>query len=286
MQLLSASVLIPFLVLIIVSIILFWNGQSCSQIPLILTNDCHLSLIESDHFICESNNIWNERKTVYQTQDKENMMKRQSNIFFLTNWEPNFHCSHARRIGKMGDGGKWVCDPYRLKSRLDCLVYSVGSNGDFSYEIDMKKTMPHCEIHTFDLNLYVCPKNICIFHQITFGNGINPKGSKNWTTILQELNHIQRKIDILKIDIEGGEYIFFPLLMQSPASSLPQQILVEIHPNDPNTIHAFFELFRKHHYVIFNKEPNLIAGHRYFEYAFLKLNPSFFDSLPVISRKK
>ncbi|CAF1037787.1 unnamed protein product [Rotaria sordida] len=106
----------------------------------------------------------------------------------------------------MGDGGKWVCDPYRLKSRLDCLVYSVGSDGDFGFEVDMKKTMPHCEIHTFDQNQYSCPNGICIFHQITFGNGIHPSGSKNWTTIIQELNHTQRKIDILKIDIEDVIY--------------------------------------------------------------------------------
>ncbi|CAF4735542.1 unnamed protein product, partial [Rotaria sp. Silwood2] len=200
-------------------------------------NDCHLSLIESDHFICESNHVWNERKNVYQIQDKKNMMKFTSNLFFLSNWEPNFHCSHARRIGKMGDGGKWVCDPYRLKSRLDCLIYSAGSKRDFSFENDMKKTMPHCEIHTFDKNLYTCPQNICIFHQITFGNGTHPNDSKTWATIIQELNHVQRKIDILKIDIEGGEYVFFPLLMQASTHSLPQQIFVEIHPNKPNKIH-------------------------------------------------
>ncbi|CAF3100695.1 unnamed protein product, partial [Rotaria sp. Silwood2] len=133
MQLSSVSLLIPFLLLIIASIILFWNGKSYPQISLILMNDCHLSLIESDHFICESNHVWNERKNVYQIQDKKNMMKFTSNLFFLSNWEPNFHCSHARRIGKMGDGGKWVCDPYRLKSRLDCLIYSAGSKRDFSF---------------------------------------------------------------------------------------------------------------------------------------------------------
>ncbi|CAF2874970.1 unnamed protein product [Rotaria sp. Silwood2] len=286
MQLPSASLVILFLVLIIVSIILFWGEQSCSKISSIFSGNCHLSLSESDDFICEPDNVWNERKNVYRAQDKENMMKRQSNIFFLTNWEPNFHCSHARRVGRMGDGGKWVCDPYRLKSRLDCLVYSVGSNGDFSFEVDMKKTMPHCEIHTFDQNRYVCPKDICIFHQITFGNGTHPPGSKSWTTIIQELNHVQRKINVLKIDIEGGEYFFFPLLMQASANSLPQQILVELHPIDPNMIHGFFELLRERHYVIFNKEPNLIAGHRYFEYAFLKLNPLFFKSLPASSGTK
>ncbi|CAF3342166.1 unnamed protein product [Rotaria sp. Silwood2] len=277
MQLLSAKLPVGVLVLVIVSIIFFWSGQSYFKMPLIFTSNCHLSLTESDDFICEPDNVWNERKNVYRAQDKENMIKRESNIFFLTNWEPNFHCSHARRIGRMGDGGKWVCDPYRLKSRVDCLVYSVGSNGDFSFEVNMKKTMPHCEIHTFDRNRYVCPKGICIFHQITLGNGTHPKGSKSWTTIIQKLNHIQRKIDILKIDIEGFEYLFFPLIMQASASSLPRQILIELHPSDPKVIHGFFKLLRKHHYVIFNKEPNLIAGHRFFEYAFLKLNPLFFQ---------
>ncbi|CAF5157758.1 unnamed protein product, partial [Rotaria sp. Silwood1] len=64
------------------------------------------------------------------------MVKRTHHIFFLSNWEPNFHCSHASRIGNMGDGGKWVCDLYRLKSRRDCLIYSAGSHGTFSFETE------------------------------------------------------------------------------------------------------------------------------------------------------
>ncbi|CAF5065772.1 unnamed protein product, partial [Rotaria magnacalcarata] len=47
---------------------------------------------------------------------------------------------------------------------------------------------------------------------MTLGNGTDPNNSKSWTTILEELGHTQRKIDVLKIDIEGGEYSFFPFL--------------------------------------------------------------------------
>ncbi|CAF4563524.1 unnamed protein product [Rotaria socialis] len=179
----------------------------------------------------------------------------------------------------MGDGGKWVCDPYQLKFRFDCLVYSVGSNGDFGFETDMKKTMPHCEIHTFDQNEYTCPNDICTFHRITFGNGTHPNGSKSWGAIIKELNHDKRKVDILKIDIEGAEYSVFPAILTSAANSVPQQILVELHPNHPTSRHAFFELLREHHYVIFSKEPNMIAGNEFFEYAFLKLNSQFFTSI-------
>jgi len=204
-------------------------------------------------------------------------MKRKNPIFFLSNWEPNFHCSHSRRIGKMGDGGKWVCDLFRLKTRSDCLIYSAGSSGDFSFEIYMKQFMSHCEIHTFDKNLYQCPNNTCIFHQTTFGNGVSPEGSKSWEMIIKELKHTNRLIDVFKIDIEGGEYDFFSSLFKSAKTSFPRQILVELHPKDAKDIHIFFELLRANNYVIFNKEPNLIAGPKFFEYTFLKLNSRFFQ---------
>ncbi|CAF2922543.1 unnamed protein product [Rotaria sp. Silwood2] len=204
------------------------------------------------------------------------MITRPDTFYFLTNWEPNFHCSHARRVGARGDGGKWVCDPYRLKSRHDCLIYSIGSSGDFSFEIEMKKIIPHCEIHAFDQNSYVCPMNTCKFHQVTFGDGIQPNGSKNWPTVVGALNHTNRLIDILKIDIEGGEYSFFPLLLNSSRSSLPRQILIEIHPISVSIIHDFFNRMRNNNYVIFSKENNLLGGPYFFEYAFLKLNSRFF----------
>jgi hypothetical protein len=243
------------------------------------SSDCSLSLIESDHFICESDYLWAERKKIYRRQDSENMIKRTDSIFFASNWEPNFRCSHASRMGNMGDGGKWVCDLFRLKHQSDCLVYSVGSNGDFSFESSMKNIMPHCEIHTFDSNLYKCANQTCFFHQVKFGNGTHPKGSESWETVVGNLGHGNRSIDILKIDIEGGEYDVFPSMLGSTKTSLPRQILVEIHPKDANDIHKFFEELRAKNYVIFNKEPNLGAGPAFFEYTFLKLNPSFFRNV-------
>ncbi|CAF3528945.1 unnamed protein product [Rotaria sp. Silwood1] len=282
--------IVQLAVIFLLSILSIWFYQSCSQSTVLQptvslsfvsqnSSDCQQSLLESDGLICESNAAWNERKHIYRIQDKENMMKRKDAIYFLSNWEPNFHCSHARRMGAMGDGGKWVCDVHRLKARHDCLIYSVGSRGDFTFEIDMKKTIPQCEIHTFDKNLYSCPNKACSFHQLMFGTGIEPNGSKSWMTILQRLNHTNRSIDILKIDIEGGEYSFFPLLFNSTKSLFPRQILVELHPINVTLVHGFFELLRSNNYVIFNKENNLLAGPYFFEYGFLKLNPQFFHSI-------
>jgi hypothetical protein len=267
-----------FVILVIV-IFFLYKIQSChwSLSSFLKSNDCIKSLRESDDFICESEELWYERKELYRIQDELNMKKLPSSPFFLKNWEPNFHCSHARRIGVMGDGGKWVCDLFRLRARSNCLLYSAGSKNDFSFEIEMKNNLPNCEIHTFDVNLYECPKNVCVFHQLRLGNGKSLNTSKTWQMIIKQLEHQNRVIDILKIDIEGGEFEFFPTIFQFSDKFYPQQILVEVHPKQTMETHYFFELLRKNNYVIFNKEPNLLVRGTLFEYAFLKLNPRFFE---------
>ena len=74
---------------------------------------------------------------------------RQPGLFYQNNYEPDFVCQHEQRIGQLGDGGKWVCDPHRISGQKDCLVYSVGSNNDFSFEKSILEDIgQHCEIHT------------------------------------------------------------------------------------------------------------------------------------------
>jgi hypothetical protein len=88
---------------------------------------------------------------------------RKGNIsaFYQTSYEPNFSCAFEYRIGKLGDGGKWICDLCQLKRRIEkqlgisaiesdksasasdssiqkCLVYSVRSNGDFSFQSSLQ----------------------------------------------------------------------------------------------------------------------------------------------------
>lgn len=260
-------------------IVLFYTIRSYSPtVRSISIAGCSKSLVESDNLICESDRLWNQRKTIYRFQDQLNMKKLPNSLFFLTNWQPNFHCAYTRRIGRMGDGGKWVCDFFRLQTRTDCLVYSAGSNGEFSFEIGMKQYAPNCEIHTFDSDVYTCPQNVCTFHQARLGNGDPPEDSKNWPMILDELGHRNRSIDVLKIDIEGGEFAFLSTIFKLPKKHHPRQILVEIHPQPFNVMHGLFELLRTNDYVIFYREPNLIAGPTLYEYAFLKLNPLFFQT--------
>jgi hypothetical protein len=139
----------------------------------------------------------------------------------------------------------------------------------------MKKYLPNCEIHTFDVRLYKCPTNVCIFHQFWLGDGRSPN-SKTWTMVIKELGHENRSIDVFKIDIEGSEFKFFPSIFEASEASYPRQILVEIHPKTAPDTHRLFDLLRTNNYVIFSKEPNVLMRATLFEYAFLRLNSQFF----------
>ena len=63
---------------------------------------------------------------------------------------PDYNCPLLKeRVGRIGDGGKWVCG---LRSNVmhgrRCLVYSLGSAGDTSFE-DALLSSTGCEVHTF-----------------------------------------------------------------------------------------------------------------------------------------
>ena len=251
-------------------------------------SQCSLSLLESDGWFCELIFDWKQRKKNHRLQDKRNRMTDTPLMFFQNNWEPTFQCAFERRLGNVGDGGKWVCDIHRLtnKNNGTALIYSFGSNEDFSFERAVKEELPNAEIHTFDRQRSTCPENVCVFHQAFLGNG-RVAGTKSLLMIIDELGHRQREIDVLKVDIEGSEFSLFEDFFQTVKNNrntapYVRQILFEIHfPNEKGDepclqIHRLFELFRRNHYVIFHKESNLYAPTTIFEYALLRLNRAFF----------
>lgn len=252
------------------------------------THDCHLSLLDSDQFFCELDDDWIRRKELFVLQHQRNRFLNTPSMFFQDNYEPTFSCRFEQRLGLNGDGGKWICDVYRLKQASSCLIYSLGSNGEFSFENQTKQDLPHCDIHTFDVREFNCT-DLCTFHPMKIGDGNN--GTKTLSMIMSELNHTNRFIDILKVDIEGAEYEFFDDLFNTTGDHLSdniRQILVEIHLSrirrqvnnvtiyEYDKIHQLFDLFHSNHFVIFHKEVNLYSPHSAFEYSFIRLNKNFF----------
>jgi len=253
--------------------------------------DTALSMRDSLGFIAEPEQAWLMRKQIHRDQIKHEILapndcltpcpEGYGHIWFQEHHEPSFHCEFAERIGVMGDGGKWVCDPERIRTAVrsgqeKCLVYSVGSNGDFSFEQSVLDQISYdCEIHTFDpekKDTWKPPTGVQ-YHSVALGNASADNTTKPLAQIVKDLGHVGRKIDLFKIDCEGCEWDTFKSWFGSGVDL--RQILVELHWHSGANL-GLFEFLRDQGYVIFNKEPNTLGCQgECIEYAFLKMSPSF-----------
>jgi hypothetical protein len=182
---------------------------------------------------------------------------------------------------KRYDAPKFVCavDLIAEKNKEDpCLVYSVGSDNKIDFEVAVS-TFLGCETHTFDPTLkstFVGDK-FAIFHP--WGIGIDGKQSEfEWTskgieTIMKELGHLNRTLDILKIDCEGCEYEAMADLFEAIAAGRIKvnQIQVELHGILFDRVERFFEAADKAKMRVFHKERNHwgCAGYKCLEYALI-----------------
>jgi len=157
---------------------------------------------------------------------------------------PNFACPRLKKVGGLGDGPKWTCDPDRLFTGSSsiggadaadaaprppsqrCLVYSIGSNGNYRfedalYELAVASGKEPCEIHVFDPGNYdrddLQSKNVYYHKWGLTGSGdidspIVPRGATemySFQQIRRKLGHVNRTIDVFKIDCEGCEWYVF-----------------------------------------------------------------------------
>lgn len=245
-----------------------------------------LSMKESFGFINESDVNWQRRAIVHKAQMEVQhaLTGRCDNCpapqWYTLHYEPSFSCAFERRMGQAGDGGKWVCNPHRIAELVNagqpCLVYSIGSNGNFVFENAVHAAIPGCEIHTFDINPWQRyqqkPPSFIQYHVAKVGP------QRNLPHLVRELGHTNRTIQIMKIDCEGCE--------RSSVSGwfapgiFVQQIQVEYHFGSdlgltaPAMAHKFFRFLMEQGFVIFHKEANLQCP-RCMEYGLLHLSRSF-----------
>ena len=196
-----------------------------------------------------------------------------------------YPCPMQEKMGSVGDGGKWVCSKDALLSTPGCVVYSMGSNGDTSFEQAMLRDTA-CTVHTFDPTLNdttagsvrAVPglhfQGIGLSHtdgEHVFKNQAQPV--KTLQTIMTDLNHTW--IDVLKVDIERHEW---PVLKSwlLAYDVLPfTQLLIELHlVNHTEAIHTLQGLEQKGMRA-FHVEENNYCDHcrsRLYEFAFIHVD--------------
>jgi hypothetical protein len=163
---------------------------------------------------------------------------RYQEIFAKSILRHSFLCKQMLRLGNIVDGGWDVCHDFRFRPKSPCIVYSFGISYDFSFDEDMEKTYG-CDVFSFDPSMntgnYRHSEHIT-FYQVGLGDKVSEievKGNKwkikNLMTIMKELGHTDRRIDVLKIDIEGSERQSLVEMMESGALKNVVQLCLEFH---------------------------------------------------------
>lgn len=148
-------------------------------------------------------------------------------------------------IGPVGvDGSKWVCDVHALRS--PCVVVSLGSNGDFTFEQAILSAAP-CQVHTFDCTYpgtSLDSNTRHFYHKMCIGSArVAAAKSDSFVTLSGALKLMRAsKIDLLKMDIEGFEYDVMASWgipdsgdiadLDLAMAALPRQVAFELHVFD------------------------------------------------------
>jgi len=254
--------------------------------------------------------IWNRRQNTHAAYVRERDAQH-SKINFTTTaskkaydyFEPEWNCEDEVRLGSTivssGDGPKFVCGLGVLASTESCIVYSIGSNYDFSFEYAVNNFAPQCEIHTFDgtLNLSKRPlpdrlkeKNIH-FHNWNIVSDCRSEElakldspSQCVSHTLQKLNHHESAtITWLKMDCEGCEFTVIPKFVESSVKI--DQLMIEVHGTNALRIASLFSCLHNAGLMIFHKERNHWGcdGYKCVEYSLMtsdyakKVSRAFFN---------
>jgi hypothetical protein len=213
------------------------------------------------------------RQMKKQKENMNNAISESGRAYFQSHWEPSWKCEFEERIGNFGDGGKWVCDANSLKEKKgNCHIISIGSNNDFSFEVEVHNYFPQCKISVFD-HTVSNPSPPPYVDYFSFG-----LGSENNLPIITLETAFQKAgvspedgVDILKIDCEGCEYDVYPQFIST--KYFISQILIEIHFRNSASVHKMFQSLTSNNYVVFHKESNTIGcSGDCVEYGFLRLN--------------
>jgi hypothetical protein len=258
---------------------------------------CKNSWVTEDRF-------WNQRKLErLATAEKYLKLKDPVGVKGMFDlWNPEFDCGKEFRVGRRyADGGKWMCDPTGLfgveyekyVEPSPCVAYSVGSNFDLSFEMDLRNvTSRNCKTFTFDPTL----KNRSIGEEafekqaraidVTFkpwGLSKTSDPLKNYYSFFDIMNRLQHKhIDVFKIDCEGCEYESFEPIFDSCEEGNPEKtpfsmLLIELHARNFHLISDFFKGADKCGMRVYHKERNHwgCQGYGCVEYGFISEKMAF-----------
>jgi mannosyltransferase OCH1-like enzyme len=235
-----------------------------------------------------------------------NTCKRPLTLHLHLHTQPDFTCPNENRVGGHDSSGPmWTCSSHRLLARNECLIYSFGSNGKFTWEDGLVDLLgsTHCEIHVFDpadnaragddrlKNIHYHKWELKSSYYKQFNDELDRNARRDdedtykltFQEILDKLGHQDRTIDILKMNF--GETLTEWTTYKDWFKADIRQILVSTQGTPFSTGMAdpthllmlmsdFFSAFTGRHFAMYSKD----ATAHGFDFSFVKLHPDFWKS--------
>ena len=182
-----------------------------------------------------------EKPPIPNSHDTWQEMMRAST--FIQGLTPTTSCLQTR-YGTLNDGGKTLCNVKQFLSDSRCLIYSFGVRYTCRVEQLIHEEYAHCEILMFDptsaefFKTSPCCRQSnmqCIETALGGGQDVADTvgmAGDTLTEIMRRHGHVRRKINLLKMDIEGSEYGAMEYHMNNAqTASFPavDLLLMEIH---------------------------------------------------------
>jgi len=224
------------------------------------------------------------KKIVKQIQQYR-MPLKDSGVSIWDLFYPSFTCPFTvERLGRVGDGGKWVCGFLeRVARKSPCLIYSFGIGEETTFEEEILQRTTDCTIRMFDHTIQLPPLLVQKYPGRAFWYplGISNETSDRMRTLknIMDANR-DESIDVLKIDTEGAEWDSLRQVLKDFPNTLPfSQLLLEIHlaqRSDTGKARFFLDFSKTLEDAglrIFHSELNYgsMESHAYSEFSFLNL---------------
>ncbi|KAF1756040.1 hypothetical protein GCK72_012493 [Caenorhabditis remanei] len=187
-----------------------------------------------------------DRKTLF------NASRLTNNQDFYRKVVEEAYCAQKERIGEKGDGGKYVCNPKKVKK--DCTLISLSLNNQIGFDKHIyEATGRQCKILGADIYQQEQPTRDA--YEKMNGELFAAK-IPNDLTIPQMLEKAGRiDVEFLKIDIEKGEFTALEPLIKD---YFVCQIFIEIH-GLPSDHLRMLQIIAKYGFRIFNVDENLLC---------------------------
>lgn len=224
----------------------------------------------SDNFFQKQEHV----SELYYERQKGERRKHMEGDYLHIN--ANFPCFQGVNALGLSDsysvhfGHKYACGIHRIMGKP--IVYSLGSNRKQDFEISVLQIRPDANIFVYEISPERLPPTRLRRSQISYhGIGIGYNQSNNIFEVMtlenMMISNNHSYIDVLKMDIEGHEWLF--MKHESHILSRIGQLLVEVHAYTKRFQHLasprgpleLLEALEKNNLRLFHKEGNFNPGY-------------------------